>query len=282
MKEKFSYRVRKQLCQWLPQITRATQMDRLQNTDWDILVILDACRVDALRSAATWPVDTVVSPASCTPEWLQSVAAADVFNEATIISGNPQYNQISCDIGFNDIEYFWERHWNTSLQTVLPEPILDRVTEVAINHSNSVVAHLQQPHWPYIAKLKKEWRLAYTDLGPWSIGNDETDSLQVAMQRGLVDAEKAKQAYKSSVQSIWKCVSEYIEKWLSMEKNIVITSDHGEVFGRLSEYGFYEHPCGCRIPKLVNVPWIEIKSTNKDIQSHTSVEEKLQALGYVE
>ena len=49
MKEQFGYRVWKTLLQKLSSPRKATQLDKLSEIDWDILVVLDACRADVLE-----------------------------------------------------------------------------------------------------------------------------------------------------------------------------------------------------------------------------------------
>jgi hypothetical protein len=226
-------------------------------------------------------VNTAVSPDSCTPWWLRSAASEGVLDGTHILSANPQYDKVEADIDYDSIERFWETHWNTDLQTTLPEPILERITEVVTGNKKRVVAHLQQPHWPYVAKLGGEWLLADDELGSWTSELGETTSLQVAMQRGLIDIDKAKQAYRASVESVWQAVLKYIPQLVSDDHTVIITADHGETFGRLQDFGFYEHPCGCNIPPLVRVPWVEF-SPSEPSQTMNTVEDRLQALGYAE
>lgn len=281
MKEQIGYRTRKWATQQLSSRRNADQFARLHAVDWDILVVLDACRADVLRDTASWPVQTAVSPASCTPEWLRAIASCELFADTHILSGNPQYEKVGVKYGCKTLEPFWETHWESTLQTTLPEPMLNRVDEVIDDATGGVVAHLQQPHWPYVAKLGGEWMLACDKLGPWSVSDGDTASLQVAMQRGLIDIEKAKQAYKASIRSVWKTLSEYLSQWVDQGHTIVVTADHGETFGRFREFGFYEHPCGCHVPPLVNVPWIELRPPKKT-QADKTVENRLRALGYAE
>jgi hypothetical protein len=281
VKEQIQYRAKKWLGQQLTSGRNSTQFQQLKSTDWDLILVLDACRVDTLRQIAGWPVESEVSPASCTPQWLKNIATDGIFDGSHIISGNPQYEKVDADLGCETIEPFWKRHWNATLQTILPEPILERVDEILEEHSRDVVAHLQQPHWPYVAKLNEEWLLAYDELGPWTIGNEEVTSVQVAMQRGLIDAEAAKRAYEASVRSVWETVVEYLARWVDHGYTIIVTADHGETFGRFRDFGFYEHPCSCHLAPLVNVPWIELTPA-ETTSSMDSVEDRLRALGYAE
>ena len=280
MKEPFPYRARKYLCQQVTGRRGGSQHRRLDATDWDILLVLDACRADALREVAHWPIETVTSPASCTPEWLGECVSTGVLDAATVVSGNAQYAKVTDELGAT-VERYWERHWNDELSTVLPEPILDRVTEIADADAGPAVGHLQQPHWPYVAKLDGSWRLAYDDLGPWADSDGEIDSLQVAMARGHVDVEAASDAYSAAVWSVWDAIAPYLREWLDAGYTTVVTADHGEVFGRARELRLYEHPCGCHVAPLVEVPWVEFRPRTAT-DAAESVEGRLKALGYAE
>jgi hypothetical protein len=281
MKERFDYRAKKWIFQQMSRYRSSDQLDRIANTEWDILVVLDACRVDTLREVAGWPVETAISPASCTPKWLTAVADCGTFDGTHIVAGNPQYAKVDAKIGQKSLDRCWESHWEDSLQTTLPEPMLETVTDAVEDASNGVVAHLQPPHWPYVAKLGNSWSLAYSDLGPWKTDGEKVVSVQVAMERGLIDINKARRAYKASVQSVWEVLCEYLSEWIHDGYRVIVTSDHGETFGRIREFGFYEHPCGCQIPPLVNVPWIELQPQINRTGSET-VKNRLRALGYAE
>ncbi|WP_336325845.1 hypothetical protein [Halovenus sp. HT40] len=233
-----------------------------------------------MREVATWPIETAVSPASCTPEWLQKVVERGAFDGSHVLSGNPQYEKIESTTDATTVERCWESDWDSQRQTVLPEPILDRATEVA-EEADSVVAHHQQPHWPYVAKLDEEWLLAYDDLGSWQGSDGEVDSVQVAMQRGLISVREAQRAYRASVQSIWETLVPYLVRWIERGNTVVVTADHGETFGRLQDFLFYEHPCGCHLPPLVNVPWAEFRPA-ETTETGDDLEDRLRALGYAD
>jgi hypothetical protein len=151
VKEPFVYRAWKWAIQQLTGRRSGDQLERLDTVDWDLLVILDVCRADVLRSVAEWPVPAATSPASCTPEWLRCVADARIFEDAHIVTANPQYDDVN--LGAAAVESYWESHWDDARQTVLPEPVLDRVDDLLADGTRRIVAHLQQPHWPYVAML---------------------------------------------------------------------------------------------------------------------------------
>lgn len=284
MKEEPQYRAYKRFLQVLTSARGANQLDKLKDIDWDVLVVLDACRADVLGKLADWPIGTAVSPAGCTPEWLERVAESGVFKNVHVISGNPKYKQVDAKLGCDTVEPYYNKEWDQSLQTVRPEPILNRTTEIFERGNRPVVAHLEQPHWPYIAKLGGSWELAYPELGPWTTDgtSDEIISLQVAMQRGCIDLEQAYGAYRASVASVWSTLVEYIQCWCAADGSIIVTADHGETFGRLRDLKLYEHPCSCHVSPVVTVPWVEFTSKTVSTDRDGTIQERLEALGYAQ
>lgn len=274
--ESFHYRARKRIAQAVSRSATDGQLAKFETKDWDVAIVLDACRADTLQQVTNWPIDTVRSPASCTPEWVKRVGEAEVFCDATVVSGNPQYEKYESKA--KTVEPYWESHWDDSLRTILPEPMLDRVTELLRENETPVVAHIMQPHWPYIAHIGDSWRLAYDNLYPWHSEDGQVDSVQVGMERGLVDVSQATQAYRASVESIWQTLLPYIEQW-SNDATVVVTGDHGEAFGGLADLGFYEHPCGIHIRSLTEVPWVTFEPLSAG-DSSGDIEEQLKALGY--
>jgi hypothetical protein len=282
VKEPFTYRAWKWSLQQLTGHRDGDQLDRLQAIDWDVLVVLDACRADTLQDVAEWPIPTATSPASCTPEWLQCVADSGVFQDAHVVTANPQYFDV--DLGASEVEPYWENHWDDSRQTVLPEAVLSRVDELLEDGSHRIVAHLQQPHWPCIGKIGDSWHLAYDDLGPWSVDSsgEVIESVQVAAARGLIDPSRAEIAYRASVDSVWDSLEPYLTRWVKESHSTVVTADHGETFGSVADYLFYEHPCGCHIKPLTKVPFVEFSTADAKEKTDTDVEARLKALGYAE
>lgn len=280
--EQFFYRLRKWLLQRATSTSGADQHRRIADTDWDVLLVLDACRLDTCRNAVDWPVQEVQTPASCTPDWLSKAAEDNLFAGKTILTANPQYDKF--DFGAASLEHFWQSDWDGTLQTVLPEPLLERVSEQLAVDAPPVVAHLQQPHWPYVARIDESWQLAYSDLGPWVDGGDEIRSMQVAMARGKIDIDHARRAYRASVRSIWRTLLPAIEGWVAGGNHVVVTADHGEVFGRFTDATMYEHPCKVGIRPLTAVPWVEFapgESEAANVDDET-VQDRLEALGYAE
>lgn len=279
MKERFRYRAWKKFLQVLTNNSESNQIGLLEETDWDVCLVLDACRYDTLHNLGLWPVRKAISPASCTPEWIDELATSSAVKHSHIIAANPQYERLF-ESGDYDIERLWETAWDAEYSTVLPESVLDRIDELLTDSQGPIFAHLLQPHWPYMVKLGKAWKAAYPSNSPWETDRGTISSVQVAMERGVIDLELAKQCYIASVSSTWKVLEMYVSRWVDHNHSVVITSDHGETFGRVTELGLVEHPCKTHTRALTDVPWIHIQPTEGREDGDDSVESRLRALGY--
>lgn len=280
-----SYRARKWALQRLTaRRRRFEQHDRLDELDWDVVVVLDACRWDTLQAVTEWPIERCRSPGSATGEWLSVVSETGVFEDASIATANANY--AAHDVSAEEIHPIWRTDWNDRLGTVPPEPVLDRANELLRDGSRRVVAHLLPPHAPYIAKVGGTWVPAFPDVDIWK-RNPEREygdklSPQVSMATGHVDLRRARAGYRASVESTWRAVTEYVGEWVADDHTVVVTADHGETFGRIRDWRLYGHPNGCHVAPLVRVPFVTFEAGERPEHSPDSVEETLQALGYVE
>jgi hypothetical protein len=284
--EHFPYRAKKWAIQQITKYTkRPNQHQRLSETDFDALVILDACRWDVLDDVTEWPFDKARSPASQTAQWLRIAEETGIFTDAYIVSGQGQYEGRS--LGEASLDKIWEDEYDQRLQTVLPTPVLEHAEERLYNGDTPTAIHLVPPHAPYIAKVGEEWHLTEPSVNIWkrpSEGNEDGEFLspQVAMARGHVDIPRARNGYKASVRSVWEVVEEYVGQWVSDGHTVVVTADHGEALGRLRELGLYAHPSKCHIRPLTQVPFEVFAPGENPHSTPETTEEKLAALGYVD
>lgn len=280
--EPFTYRARKWAVQRVsPAWHNPDQLERLESIDWDVLVVLDACRYDVLRDVADWPVEAVESPGSNTAEWLGAVEGAGTLRDAHVATANVQYSKV--DIG-REVRDCWRTHWDDYLNTVLPEPVLEATDERVAAGETPAVAHLLPPHTPYVARLDGEWLPLFPDLEEWH-GERATDpgaASQELFASEEIDPGLAWQAYRASVRSTWAVTVRYVREWVDDGHTVVVTADHGELFGRLREFGLYVHPIRCYVPALVRVPLVTFRPRHDVRRSAASAEEKLRALGYAE
>jgi len=282
-REPRSYRAWKALWQRLPTGRGSTLFDRIRANEWDLLVILDACRFDTLASLADCcVVERERSPASSTPEFLAAAAETGLFSEATYLSANPQVNDHPpgggrlADISGSD--------WDPDLETVPPDAVYEAALPM-VREGEQVVAHTLQPHYPHITELDGEVRPVPGGVHP--ANHDvlaEQSSLQAVLAQGGIDLEEARQSHRIATRYAWDRARETALELAREGYTVAVTADHGELFG---EWGFVEHPVGVRLPGVVDVPWVQIGPTAFDQETaadadDSGVTDRLEALGYVE
>jgi hypothetical protein len=285
--EPFSYRAWKWLCQrtlgttdWEPDL-----LSRLRTTDWDVVIILDACRYDVLADVATDAAITCArSPATATPRFLDQVADAGVFDGTTYVSANPQTARRvpGEDVTLVNVH---ESGWDDTLQTVPPKPVYAEARE-RVAPDTEVVAHTIQPHYPHICEFEGELRAVPNGLHPTELGlSKEREGplrIQSVLSRGVVNLELARRSYRAAVAYAWEQARAFAAELAVEGYTTVITSDHGELFG---EWGFVEHPVDVPIPDVIKVPWLVVRprpTSDDGSRTEESVNQRLAALGYVE
>ena len=246
--------------------------------EWDLLVVLDACRVDALRTVAPEfeflnEVDSIWSVGSTSKEWYANTFQGphpDVA-ETALVSGNPWPERLFA--GRPDWSYWtMTAHsvWNgrsvldRALRRSLPAKgdfteyvtvsedrggdcgtvaVPELVTGAAIHtgrHSNAerTIVHYMQPHAPYLQELDGN-RLPELHLAPFD-----------ALRNGEASHEEVWDAYLDNLRLVLRSVSTLLDNFDA--ERVAITADHGELFG---EWGLQTHIAACPHPALRRVPW---------------------------
>lgn len=273
--------------------------------EWDLLIILDACRVDTLREVAdeydfignvggTWSVG------SQSAEWMANTFTKSHQKEikrTAYISGNgfsagvlkrrnrpPANNTIPLDISSwstvdEDALHSHINVWETDHDDQYGSVLSRTMTEYAIRQgrdddADRIIAHYTQPHLPYIGSACREDREA-TEL--------EARGYEL-LEEGRASREDVYRVYRETLRWVLDDIEELLEN-IDAEK-VVITSDHGEAFGEWKAYG---HPEGFPHPVVRKVPWVETTATDNhtrepDIEVDSSVkmdvEQHLEDLGY--
>ena len=278
--------------------------------EWDLLIILDTCRVDALREVADeydflTDIGELVSVGASSPEWIARTFTeeyADQIAETAYLSCNGNAETVlekdapATDPGYlthsllkrfdyvdadklGRLEKLWsyeptgvEGPYGHVDGATPPRYLTDRAIDVARTHSfDRMILHYHQPHNPYAAKAMEEGRELY---------DYETQFSQ--------DPDQAWKSYLADLRYVLDDV-ELLLKNIDAER-VVISSDHGEAFG---EYGVYGHPIGSLHPHVRTVPWAVTTATDErthtpetlrpsesEEASNQDVDETLEALGY--
>jgi hypothetical protein len=268
--------------------------------DWDLLIILDTCRVDALRAVASeyefiGDVDRIRSIGGSSPEWI-----AHTFSR--------EWDETLANTAYLNVNAWAERVLKGRLQADNPH----------IDHTGLKRLH-RFGTWDIIrpeelGSLEHVWKYVQEGEGDWattipeehlhgrapartltdraiSVGRDHDFNrlilhytqphhpyISTAMKEGRMlhdyeenpfayiqrtgDRQTAFDAYLDELRYVLDDVEVLLEN-LDAE-NVVISSDHGEAFG---EYGTYIHHAGSLHPKIRYVPWAE--TTAADTGAYT-------------
>jgi hypothetical protein len=256
--------------------------------EWDLLVVLDACRYDELAQLEQeldidWQVQPAASIATATYQWLpRTFREMPDHEHVAYITANPYSKHFeSRDIPEPDtLDEVWRYAWDEETGTVLPRPVTDRAISTGRNKDHDkVIVHYLQPHAPFLD------RSIGVDSTHFDI-QDKHDEIGIwaQVQRGDIPREEAIQGYRENLRRVIEDVQILLTNFDA--ETAVVTSDHGEAFG---EKGIYGHPGAVDINCLTSVPWVSTSA--KDSGSYTpdtvsdhpedvNVDDRLAALGY--
>jgi hypothetical protein len=259
--------------------------------EWDVLVVLDACRADALASVAPdWlgPVETVRSVGSSSSEWLENTFLDHPETGRTaMVTGNTWTERYLDTDAFGALDEVWKYAWDEERNTVPAEAITDRAVALARERDPArLVVHYMQPHHPFVPDpIDGDGGMARTGshsnaANPW-----------VALRRGEISVERVRTAYEANLRYVLEEVHSLVR---NVSGRVAVTADHGNLFG---EWGLYGHPMYTPVPALLSVPWAETTGEDGGTRTPTldpperlpvsrvygaeSDRERLDALGYL-
>jgi hypothetical protein len=263
--------------------------ESIYDRDWDVIVILDACRADSLRTVTpeyTWLPESVPalwSVGSMSVEWMEHTftdAYADELADTAYVTANPYSHDHVNTSQFAFVDEVWRDGWDREAGTVPAETVTKRAVSVArTREPNRLIVHYMQPHFPSVPD----------PIGS-PISADDFGSQELAVwdevRSGRVDIDRVRASHLENLRYVLNAVDD-LRRNVDARKAIV-SADHGECFG---EYGFYGHPENKPIPSLRRVPWAEIQMRDMgtidsaeeyttEQSSTTQVDERLNALGY--
>ncbi|QLD87130.1 hypothetical protein HWV23_15830 [Natronomonas halophila] len=311
-KEILSYPYRLYLSGWYALTSRMPLGTNVFSKDWDVLVILDTCRVDALEAVADEydfldgrAIDSITSVGSATPEWIANTftneyreeiaetayTSMNVYSAKILEGGDDPYtsNEPLFDLVDWDIVPASEfGNFYSALQSnpeddeqFSPQVLTDRA--ISLHRSMDPTRHIihyKHPHTPYTRAARTEDR----DLHDY-----ERRPLK-HLAEGTVAKETVWELYLDELR--WAL--DHVEVLLQSidAESVVLTADHGECFGEL---GVHRHPIGVPHPTLRRVPWVELSATDtgeyepeyshetdsEDTGPDDDVQQHLEHLGYV-
>lgn len=264
----------------------------LFDEDWEVAVILDACRYDlaadriSSHSIGFESPEKVTSVSSWSPDWIRRTfgsASEDILEETAYITGNVFTNELpKSQLG--DVDQVWQYGWDEELETVPPRPITDRaITAIREGEFDRYVVHYMQPHLPPIGKHADR----FTGFSPQEgePGEEREEAEWAAVKSGAIDPDVAREAYRENLDPVLDDLELLLDNIDASE--VVVTADHGNYLGEKGRWG---HPRDHIHPAVREVPWWETTATDSDTYTPerydtedegTDRDEKLEALGYL-
>lgn len=261
--------------------------------DWDNLIILDACRYDALKrhcgALPTGELQSRISRGSHSSEWVRGNFDKQLHN-TVYLSTNMFYprllNEGKIDSELHAFRAVQEEdNWKHRAENGLhPKQTTREAKNIFDEYPNKrLIIHYMKPHCPYIGKLGRD-----------RFGPDDTPKLVYQSDRPEITPAVLQEAYEENL----KIVIEHINKLLDyIDGKTVVSADHGELLGERTEpipVKQWGHPKGTYVPELIKIPWYVIKKgsrkritaepPSKDDDSNkfdsNYIDNRLAALGY--
>lgn len=246
---------------------QSEKIEDLVEEDEFLLIVLDACRYDYFSEHYSdffeGEIEKVYSEGRNTFEYLSGIWRQN-YEDILYISGNPAVNSKQGEewgksVGLGDSEYvpedhlrisnIWEDLWDDNLFTVPPEE-LAKSSSSRLSIEDKVVLHFNQPHAPYIG----DFRIKEVQGDKILNANQSFERLS----KGEVSESEIRKAYRSNLIEALGAIQSLVSE--CEKERIVITSDHGELFG---EGGMVGHPDKENY-LLREVPWLEIKGISEE------------------
>jgi len=267
---------------WLAATTKRPVGTNVFDREWDLLVVLDACRVDALHSVAPeypWltPISATTSVGSTSKEWMINTFKSDYREPIgrtacvtanswvdVVLEGDPNFLQYAFTkdswlpnqswleplvrrdlVTKDDFAAFDSVGWladENPYRVASAEQVTDRAIRAGREfEADRLLVHYMQPHEPYIAEASRT-------------GEEPTDEEARPFEplRSGANKKGIRRAYLDNLRYVLDSV-EVLLRNVDADR-VVVTADHGELFG---EWGLYGHIGGIPHPDLKRVPWAE-------------------------
>lgn len=266
--------------------------------DWDLFIVLDACRYDLMAELADeydFDVQRQTSYAASSQDWLQktfyespsptewlaiipslfrdpyqndliaSTLDHREVDDVAYISGNPQSDMLDGE-AFRHLDEPWREDWDRSDGFLDPRVLTDRaINYLRRDSADRTIVHYMQPHEPFRSLP------------------DGDDTVWQRLQCGEISCEEMWEGYLDNLR--WGLNEvELLLKNVDAE-TVIISADHGNSLG---EYGFYGHRPYLPLSGMREVPWVETTATDEETHEPTlqsrdethDAEELLKDLGY--
>lgn len=138
------------------------QKSHIHSLNWNILIILDACRYDYFTKYYSRYLEgdlkKVITPATHTSPWRKKVFGGRKWNDIVYVSANPFINSRVEVNGFDARKCFykvidvWDWGWSEELGTVHPGEVNKAAKRTIWKYPHKkIIIHYLQPHAPYLS-----------------------------------------------------------------------------------------------------------------------------------
>lgn len=276
--------------------------------DWDLLILLDACRWDLMEEVVDEydflePYDSFVGQSSHSREFLHKTFMEnrrsglgklqvwkgvlrdpddiEIFKEHYRMQDDPKigetayvtwnmFSEMLDGDAFHDYAALGRQEWGHDDQILDPRTLTDYTIDLLRREDpERTVVHYMQPHTPFRD----------------SDGTEVPGSVWDRIQRGEKDYDEAWAEYKDNLRWVLDDVELLLEN-VDAEK-VVISSDHGNAIG---EWGCYGHRPYVPLDAVKRVPWVETTATDEETYEpeveelsgadEDEIQDRLEALGY--
>ena len=223
----------------------------LYKTNWQTMIILDACRYDVFEkvyakyfSGKLTKADTQVTS---TDKWLKKYWLGEHYEKA-MITANPMYEKENLKLGFGKVVNVWPGF----------EPIQAINKYREMKWEGPVVIHLIPPHIPFLGEKGRKIQAIFNNFYSQPALSHKA---QAYGQDGHWDT--IKEIYTENVEYALQVLK---DNWI-FTPPVVITADHGELLGECNLYGHdydkketIEHANASEFKRILNtVPWLEVE-----------------------
>jgi hypothetical protein len=259
----------------------------IYDRDWDLLILLDGCRTDLIRSVKDeWSFldepGRLTSVGSSSKQWLDRTFIDErqtQLEQTVYVTANPFTHRISSTDYLHTLDEVWRYGFDEEYGTIPARAVTERAISTArTQDANRLIVHYMQPHFPSVPDP------IGGELDPETLGEGAGwDSPWDSLRRGELRYERVWESYRRNLQYVLKEVELLLQNVTA--DHTVISADHGNAAG---EWGIYGHP---RVPLQVirEVPWYRTEATDEETFSPTlepgverhDLDKKLDALGYI-
>lgn len=254
--------------------------------DWDIMILLDACRYDTLAAEHAdrelpGSVRAERSPATTTAVWVdKTFGGAGELHDVVYLDANGRYSIVDTESSLHAYIPAWttDDAGSDSPNIVPPDGMADTLVKTANDYPNKrILAHFVQPHTPF--------------LGEGAIDIPRGPNARTLVRDHGISRTALNDAYRENLSLALDEVERILD---DLNGTVVLTSDHGELLGErlwplpARDYG---HPYSVEHPVLRTVPWYEIDCGHReivadppdeqpDMNANADLNKHLAALGY--